>query len=127
MLQEVQDLSDLKEHESTHKDRNKVIDEPFSCKICDMKFLNNDEMRNHGRSHFRNERISACQAFNESFARSKDLRSHKKAHKEKQYSCPPCDKRFEDFVAISEHTCPEKEHALINAHVMEVIEKFGTV
>ena len=91
-----------------------------------MKFLNNYEMRNHG-SHFRNERISACPAFNESFARFNDLRSHKKTQKEKQYSCPPCDKRFEDFVAISEHTCPEKEHARINAHVMEVIEKFGTV
>jgi len=120
-------LSQLKSHESTHKD-----EKPYVCKYnqsCTKAFKSNGALTIHLRTHSREDFLLYCDFVNcgRSFIRSGDLTKHKITHTgEKPFVCDfeGCGKAFTQSSARAKHKRSDIKAINLTAVHMIVLSRF---
>jgi len=77
----------------------------YKCKICDKEFKQSGHLDTHIKLKHSDEKAFHCgfPGCNKSFPLRWALKTHSKIHKEKEFSCNYCDKKFHQKVQLSTH------------------------
>lgn len=107
-----------------HGVKPKVINELFSCDVCDMKFDVRSIFETHKLSHDDNARHYICSICSSAFKSVGNLRRHEATHvTTRDFECQHCFKTFKTHLALKVHL--EAVHAsvkvFVNCSVCKVI------
>jgi len=77
----------------------------YKCKVCNKEFKQSGHLDTHIKLKHSEEKPFCCihPGCNKSFAVRWALKTHTKNHREKQFSCNYCDKRFHQKIHLNNH------------------------
>lgn len=79
----------------------------YTCTVCDLKFIRNDDLRRHSYIHYKGK-IFSCEfpGCNEMFKKSFKLQMHMMVHNsnnERNFCCSHCDRKYLRKTALQKH------------------------
>lgn len=81
-------------HLNTHVRRDHLMERRHPCKMCDMKFFSNSELKMHVVKHS-TEKTHKCEVCSKSFTRARVLKEHMRIHNnDRRFKCDICSQGF---------------------------------
>lgn len=74
----------------------------FRCDVCDRTFNRKDALASHQRLHA-GDKPFACETCGDCFAQKQNLYAHSKKHREEEFMCDICNKRFRAKSTLTRH------------------------